>query len=179
MSSKIKVFTPYTEEYKNRCFIIWYAGGRTSFMTKLIEVLPKDEYGRVPKAPMVSTWRNEMNWDIRADELDAKALAKVDDQLILQKAEMLKRQADFGKEMQDKGIAYIRGAEGIDSSASAISAVVKGAELERTSRGMSEFLLKLSKMSDADIKDQILKLSTRAETGNIIDAEEVEKDVTE
>lgn len=169
---KTSLFVPYTEDYKNKCFIVWYLSGRPIKLTAIHNILPKDENGRVPSTQMIGLWKAELGWDLRADELDARAMEKVDDSLVLQKAEMFKRQAEHGKMLQDKGADFLK-EKGIDSSASAITAVIKGAELERVSRGASEFLRKMSKMSDEELKAELMRLSQRADN-KIIDAEEIE-----
>lgn len=175
MSSKPRsVFVPYTDDYKNKCFIVWYMAGRPTRITSIKAILPKDENGRIPTMELISDWRHDMNWDLRADDLDSRAMEKVDNELVRQKSAMLKRQAEMGRKMADKGMKSLEENE-IKSSMAAIVAVVRGAELERNSLGMSELLEKLAKMSDADVREEILRLSARAGSENVIDAEEVEK----
>lgn len=167
MSDKV---TPYTDDYKERCFIVWYGAGRPTKISKIRKILPKDEYGRVPTNVLIADWRADLGWAERADELDAKAMQKVDDELVSAKAEMLKRQVKTGMTMQQKGMEYLEN-KGLDNSLSAIQAIVRGVEIERTSVGMSEFIIKVSKMTDVELKEKIRQLSSRAETGDVIDAE--------
>jgi hypothetical protein len=66
--------------------------------------------------------------------------------------------------------------EGFDTASSAVSAISKGVEIERSSRGISDFILKLAKMTDSDVKDEIRKLSERVEPSDrIIDVAQVEE----
>lgn len=175
MSKSKSVFIPYTDDYKNKCFIVWYMAGRPTRITSIKELLPKDENGRVPTLELIADWRHDMEWDLRADDLDSRAMEKVDNELVRRKAEMLKRQADMGKKMAERGMKSLESRATIKSDMAAIVAVVRGAELERNSLGMSELIEKLAKMSDADIKAEILRLSARAGSEDVIDAEEVEK----
>jgi len=156
---------PYTEfspHYQEQCFEAWYAGGRPSSPTKTHDLIPFDDEHKKPSVRLITAWMDELMWNLRADELDAKAIQKSETHLILKKAEMLKRQADTGFKMQDKGLKHLM-ERGFDSAASAVNAIVKGVDIERSSSGISEFLIKLSTMSDADVKEEILKLSQRVE----------------
>lgn len=173
MSSDLVV--SYTEDYKERCFQAWYLSGRPARLDS--KIFPRDEYGRVPKARTLREWKADNGWIERGDELDAKAHNDSDNALVIIKAEMLKRQAELGKLMQDKGSEYLKGDKGIDDAHAAILAIVKGAELERTSRGLDEFMRKLSKMTNEEVKNEILKLTARVEIENIVDAEEVTEDI--
>jgi len=110
----------------------------------------------------------------------------VEDDLIQRKAVMLQEQAQRGFELQELGMIYLRATGtmgGFDSSSAAVQAVIRGAELERTSRGIGEMILKMSKMSDVDLKAEIIKgMKQMSEAGQIIDVEPVpdeQKDDTE
>ena len=174
-----KIFKPkphYTEHYKEECFRIWYAAGRPSKLADICKVLPEDEVGRVPTTLQVGRWRSEFWWDVRADDLDAKAHQIVDDELVNQRALMLKAQASRGKELQEAGMKYLR-EKGFDTSASALQAVIRGASVEQAARGISERLVKLAELSNESLNSEIQKLVERIEeSGEIIDMEEVDVD---
>lgn len=173
MSMSSKTLLTYSDMYIEKVFYVWYSHGRPSRLpSDFPEFIPEDEHNRKPKIALISKWKDERNWDLRADELDAKAMQIADDEVIMQKAQMLKRQAEIGLELQEMGMNALRAADKFDSSSAAVNAVVKGVEIERSSRGISEFLMKLSKMSDADIKDELTRLALR-EDNTILDAEEV------
>lgn len=175
MANTRAVFVPYSEDYKNKCFAMWYALGRPRSMKKLLVSLPEDENSRKPTATILADWKRDLSWDLRADDLDSKALQIVDDALIVQKAEMLKKQAKAGATLLQKGLDYLETKE-IDSASVAITAIIKGAELERISHGISELMTKLAKMSDSEVANEIARLSSRAESADVIDAEELEKE---
>jgi hypothetical protein len=169
------VLVEFNKHYQESCFEAWYSAGRPGALKRIYEVIPSDEFARKPSIDLIGKWRNELNWDIRADELDARAITKSENHLILEKAKMLKRQADTGFKLQEKGMEYLE-KEGFDTASSAVSAISKGVEIERSSRGISDFILKLAKMTDSDVKDEIRKLSERVEPSDrIIDVAQVEE----
>lgn len=170
--AKQKITRPYTDHYKVACRDAWYKAGRPSNPSTILEVAPEDEYGRKPGNQLIPDWRREMMWDVWADALDARAEAIVDDDLVNERVLMLKAQASRGKELQEQGIEYLRNS-GHDTSASAVRAIVQGAELERTSRGISERIVKLHKMSDEALTMEAQKLLSKAEdSGEILDLSE-------
>lgn len=67
-------------------------------------------------------------------------------------------------------MAHIK-AEGFDSSSAAVQAVIRGAELERSSRGIGELIVKMSKMTDGDLKQEIMKRLELLQNEHIVDAE--------
>ena len=150
----------YTETYQEMCFQIWYSAGHPSSNNKIKALLPKDEYGRTPTSPMITKWRDELGWDIRADELDAKAQMLVDDALVSQRVLMLKEQASRARELQTMGLEHLR-EEGFDSASAAVSAIVKGAELERVSKGLSTQLVNMFKLDDDKLIGQVQSLLDR------------------
>lgn len=160
----------YTDTYAENCFQAWYRAGRPSKYGHIIKVIPDDEYGKKPSRLTINKWI-ENGWAFRADELDAKAVQRADNLLVLEKVNMLKAQAKRGERLQEKGMSYLE-TSGFDSSSAAVSAVIRGATLERESRGIGELILKMAKMSDDELHQEILK---RLETLS----EEVEGEVTE
>lgn len=162
----------YTPHYKNQCFYAWYASGRQA-ISRSNEYLPKDKYDRIPSANLVRTWRDEEFWDARADELDAKAELIAEDDLINARVMMLKEQAARGRLLQVQGMEYLE-ENGFDSSSSAVSAVFRGADLERTSRGISEHLVKMLKMPNDQLALEVQKmLQEAAESGEVIDVADI------
>lgn len=175
----MSTLTAYTEQYKESCFQAWYAGGRPTLASKIFEILPRDEYDRQPSMDIVRKWRNEGNWDLRADELDAKANRIVEDKLINARVEMLEQQAKRARMMQEQGAEYLE-EHGFDSSSSAVQAIIKGAELERSSLGLSDAILKLAKLTNDELQAETRKMLedfvNSGESGDIIDVDEIEED---
>lgn len=182
MSDTISVHAEYSPDYRDACKAFWYANGRPSTERKVRDLLEKnnikDEHGRIPSLALLGNWMTEYGWQAWADIMDAKANELVENDLIASKAKMLKEQAQRGFEIQQLGMAHLR-SEGFDSASAAVQAVIRGAELERTSRGIGEMILKMSKMSDADLKDEIMKQLQRASSAGAIDVEEIPQDKTE
>src|SRR3972149_7397766 len=169
----IGVTTAYTEHYKTQCKCAWYAGGRPDKTSQIVQLIPSDEYGRTPEPNTILTWRDEYLWDAWADEMDAKAEQVVESELVNQRIIMLKKQASLGAEIQLKGLNHLR-EHSFDTSASAVSAIKLGIDVERTSRGISDRLIKLTKLSDEELTEETQKLLDRAlESGEIIDVAEI------
>jgi len=167
-------YREYSSQYQEQCFEIWYSHGCPSSPKRTLGFLPEDEFGRKPTVHMIGDWMNEMNWAWRAEQLNAKVFEKANENLVVQQVEMMKRQAEYGFQMQKKAMEKLN-EDGFDTSASAVNAIRVGVDIERTSRGVSKFLIDLVDKSDADIKEEIKQLSERVSAdGNIIDVAEVE-----
>lgn len=164
----------YSENYKRIVFQTWYSNGRPA-MPKLRDLIPVDDQNRKPSLPLLKDWRIRGDWETRADEMDAKALVLSDDYLVQQKTQMLVRQANTGFVLQQLGLAYLISG-GFDSSSAAVNAVIRGAELERSSRGIGEALRKMADMSDDDLQKEIMERIKRASDSGemILDAEQID-----
>lgn len=169
----------FNSSYEEKCFAVWFELGRPGY-AKVVESLPDDEHGRKPSRNVFLMWRKEKDWDVRADEIEARASLVTDDVLLNHRILMVKRQASKAKELQELGMEFLR-EEGFDSAASAVSAVIKGAELERQSRGMDDMLKRFSEMDDAQLTRAISDLLERKEisSGEIIDAADIPEEKTE
>ena len=166
--------TQYSSDFIERCFITWYSHPeRPATYYSMSKIMPKDEYGRQPSPMMVKKWYLG-NWMKRADELDKKALQIVDTDLITQKVQMLQRQAETGAMLQHLGMSYLISGS-FDSASAAVQAVIRGAELERQSRGIGEIHARMVKMTDTELESEILnKIRRASEAGQIIEGEEVD-----
>ena len=75
--------------------------------------------------------------------------------------------------MIDKGMEFLASGT-FDSSASAVAAIKAGVEIERTSRGICDMLVRMSQMGDDSLKQEIMKYINRASENNqIVDADVV------
>lgn len=176
---EVPLNTPYTEEYKRVCFEVFYKNNRPAAPT-LFKLIPDDERKRKPHVSLLRNWRNEQGWDNQADVLDARAMGIMDNDLVGVKVKMLQEQASKGKELQTLGIDYLR-EEGFDTASAAVQAVVRGANLERTSRGLSDAFAKIAQMDDAKLTNAFMRLLEKGQKGDtspIIDVAE-EKDESE
>ena len=177
---KREVWKSYTESYKRIVFQTWYSQGRPA-IKKLHDLIPVDEDNRKPSTHVLKKWRVELGWEMQADELDTKAIILSDDFLVEQKSQMLMRQAQTGFVLQQIGLAALISG-GFDSSSAAVNAVIRGAELERSSRGIGEALRKMVDMSDDELSKKIMadiERSSNAGQMGTIDVEPLEVDDTE
>lgn len=157
--------------YRETCFNIWVSQGAPDSLEKTQEIIPANDDGEKPATSTLRTWFDQ-DWKLRADNINSRALEIADEDLIQRKAEMLKEQAERGKKLQMMGIEYLE-KENFDSSSSAVSAVVQGAKLERESRGIGDLLVRMSQMSDTDLKKEIINRlkEMQEDRENTVDAE--------
>jgi hypothetical protein len=166
---------PYGENYIEEMFVFWYNSGRIP-PAKLIELeeCPKDQFGRIPVRRIVEAWVNERGWRERADILDARAATQIEDELVALKVNALRKQAAQAAEVRQKAFEHIID-NPFDSSASAVSAFLKSAELERITLGMSKYIERLSQMDDDELMQSVKELAERAGS-TIIDADSVSQE---
>lgn len=162
----------YSDDYKEKCFQAWFGAGSPTRAVDALAVIP-EFHGRKPTAAVVRKWMNE-TWMLRSDELSAKAMQLADDNLIIKKSEMLMAQAERGEQLQVEGMKHLK-EKGFDSSSAAVQAVIRGAELERTSRGIGELIVKMSKMSEGDLQAEIMKRLQILSDDRVIDVEVTEE----
>lgn len=163
---------PYGEDYIEQMFVFWYGSGKIP-AAKLIELpdCPKDKFNRIPVRRIVEGWLNDRGWRERADVLDARAATQIEDELVALKVNALRKQAAQANEVRQKAFDHLMNNE-FDSSASAVSAFLKSAELERITLGMSKTIEKLSQMDDDEVLQTVKELAERAGS-TIIDGDEV------
>lgn len=178
------LFREYTEDYKQLIKQFWWKMGRPATLQLVKkEGFPIDEHGRKPNAQIINRWKNNELWDFWADELDSRAMVVVENDLIAQKVEMLRRHANVGFVMIEKGLEHLASGT-FDSSSAAVAAIKAGVEIERTSRGIGEMMMKMAKMDDGALKNEIMNYINRASENNqIVEAdlvpEEKKEDNTE
>lgn len=162
---------PFSDAYIDICFQAWYLAGRTVSYARTIEILPPDDTGRKPERETLIKWRKKFDWDLRADDLDARALQISDDFLVKKKAEMLRVQAQAASEIAEKALNTLM-EKGFDTSAAAVNAYFRATEEQRLTNGISDMMIKMSKMNDGDLKEKIAQLLERANENNqIIDGD--------
>lgn len=166
-------FVPYSDAYQEKCFAAWYSAGCPS-IRKFLEIIPEDELGRKPGLTNLSFWFDEGGWWIRKDELDARASEKLDDELVAQKVMMLKEQAATYRQIRKKAAEHLM-ENPFDSSAAAVSALVKSSQEERIVRGISKTIERLAELGDEELMKEVRQLAERA-GADIIDADEAPED---
>ena len=166
----------FTDAYIEQCFTVWYSMGQPTNMQILQDAVPETPEGRKPGIQMLRQLRDTYGWNERADVLNAKAIEVVEHQLIDQKATMLKRQAEQALQIANLARDHLV-ENGFDTSSSAVSALFKATEEERTVRGISEFLMKISRMDSDGVMSEAIKLLKR--NSEVIEGEEITEDVTD
>ena len=166
----------FTDAYIEQCFTVWYSMGQPTNMQILQDAIPETPEGRKPGIQMLRQLRDTYGWNERADVLNAKAIEVVEHQLIDQKATMLKRQAETAFAVAAVAENHLL-SKGFDTAASAVSALKWAQEEERTVRGVSEMMIKISKMSPEELMQEAAKLLKR--NSEVIEGVEIEEDVTD
>ena len=170
--------TRYSEEYEERCFVAWYGAGRPIVHARIMEVIPVDEYGRKPSKDTLVGWRN--SWQIRADDLDQRAIEKVESTLITKKAALLEKQAEDAFALAQHAHQFLISGT-FDSSASAVQAYFQATKELRAVIGLSDLLQRLGQMNDEELmKEAMKRIAQAANAGQTIDGviEESEEDAS-
>jgi hypothetical protein len=175
VSNPNEYYIAYDEPYIDNARSIWYMQGRISIESLKAILPPTEGGGFVPSVATLSRWRQERMWDNWADILDTKALELAESAMIQKKAAMLQRHAEQAKEVQDKALDYLR-EHGFDTSSAAVNAFVKATEIERSSRGVSDTLVKVSNMSNDQLLDKVMEVLQRGATTGQIQLEESTKE---
>lgn len=150
----------FTDEYIEQCFNIWYSLNQPSSLEILQENIPESPEGKKPGIALLRQYKNTYGWAERADALNAKAIEKVEHQLIDMKSDMLKRQAESAYKIAKLAENYLL-ENGFDTAASAVNAIKWAQEEERTVRGVSEMMIKISKMTPDELMAEAAKLLKR------------------
>ena len=171
----------YSDEYKELCFLAWYRAARP-LGDLLQQAIPVDALGRRPSAKIIAEWRRYQNWDYRGDLLDSEVARQVEKKAIEEKVEMFTRHALLGKELQDKGMDFLRKHE-IEKDATALKMIIAGVEMEKVSRGLPDALMAVAELQDDDLKSLVGKLLQHYDPNdtnlNIVEMENLTKDIVD
>lgn len=171
----------YPDNYRETCFFLYYEADRR-IGPVLISKLPPCESndGRTPGKKLLEIWEKTYGWQERADALSVEESNRKQDEVINRRIEMFKKHEAVGTELMEKGLAFLNDKDtgGIKSDSSAIRAIDLGIATRISSIGMAESFLKISKMSDAELTTQLVKL-LGGNKPDSVDAELVEDDKPE
>ena len=162
----------FSEDYINTCFTVWYSLGQPTNMNLVIDQIPESPDGNKPARLTLSKFKEDYGWVERADALNAKAVELVDKELVDTKAELLRKQFKVAAEVGQKAIDHIL-EDGFDSSSSAVNALRWASEEQRIVIGVSEMLVKISKLPNEDALARYNKLLQRK---NSVEAEIVSEE---
>lgn len=162
----------YSDAYIEQCFQAWYENDCLSIRKyHESDFLPKDEHGRIPHFNTLASWFDERGWWVRKDALDAQVSVQIDDKLVAQKVMMLEEQAATYRQIRKKAAEHLL-ENPFDSSAAAVSALVKSSQEERIVRGISKTIQRLAEIGDEELMKEIKQLAERA-GADIIDMDDV------
>lgn len=138
-----------------------------------------EENGRRPSWRAIQVWMKSYDWYGRADIINAQAIQVANEQIVIDKAGLLRKQYLNAAMVADRAIEYLVSGT-FDSSASAVSAIRWASEEQRRVIGISEVIEKMAKMSDTELQREILDRIRRAtEAGQIIDGELEDSEISE
>jgi hypothetical protein len=167
----------YSMDYVEKCFLLWYKLGRPTATELIKHISPDEASGDIVHYQMLSKWSSKFAWNERADVLDAEVSRQIEIQAINEKVEMLRRQADLGKMLQDAGQEYFE-THAIESDRTALGAIKTGVEIERNARGIPDALLKIAELKDEELGEIVGKLLAKINpdealrmTGSIVETE--------
>jgi hypothetical protein len=145
--------TIFTPEYKDKLFLDWFSKGKPGYVI-YHRLAPVDELTqKKPTTYTINEWMIE-EWKPRAELLDEQIKAELEDIVVKEKVEMLRRHAKIGTELTDKALKYLREHK-FTSSNTALRAIVQGVRIERESRGIPEALEKMSSQTDEDLLEDV------------------------
>lgn len=153
----------FSDEFKSTLFLAWYRAGCPRDIGKVIIA---DENGVTPEKQSVILWSKKENWKYRAEVLDREVKKRIEDAAIYEKVEMLKRQAEYGKQLQEKGFDFFV-EHGISKEATALQMIKIGSEIERSTRGLPQALAKIAQMDNITLAETANKLLSQYEDEDI------------
>jgi hypothetical protein len=150
----------FPQEVHQEAFALWYKLGRPEY--KQIVAIMQEQAGegnRVPTVFSIDVWHRHEDWDEKADALDGQAEQAGDIEIIKQRQGIIQKMADVGNELVEMGISYLR-EKGIESSADAIRAIGKGAELQDKLLGWAAYFAELSTATNEELDKKLKKFYT-------------------
>lgn len=146
----------YTQTYREQIFIIWWKAGRPN-ISKLFNIIPLNDDGEKPSKGTLKNWI-EQDFTPKADEMDLEFYARVEDEAMEEKAQMLQQHADIGLEMRDMAVKYLREHEEELNANSAIRLLIEGVRIERDSRGLPDALRKIASKTNDELLGDLQRL---------------------
>src|ERR1035437_3073515 len=150
----------FSHPYKEEIYAIWYTQNRPN-MTKLQDIIKPDEFGETPAPGTLTKWRDELQWDVRADTADIEISNHTDREIVKIRMSMMKRHAEIAQDVANMAYDHLK-ESGFDSSTSAVTALFKAVEEEKRSRGMEVALTQVFSMNDTDLQKTMNRLLSRA-----------------
>lgn len=151
----------FSKQYIDQLFTLWYSMGKPPVRRFMPKIPPDDTAGGIiPEAATVAKWILS-DFQERAKVLDAQVMEQINQRLIAEKVEMLNRHAEVGLVMQNMALEYLREHKEDLGITPAVRLLVAGVEIERQSRGIATTVEKITRMSDAELDEEIQRLIGR------------------
>jgi hypothetical protein len=147
----------YPQEMHDQAFALWYKLGKPEY--KQIADIMKEEAPEGVRSPSLRTiqeWRSIDDWEGHADALDGQVEQATDTEIIKQRQGIIQKMAGVGEELVDMGMTYLK-ENGLESSADAIRAIGKGAELQDKLLGWAAYFAELSTASNDELEKKLKK----------------------
>lgn len=150
---KVKSKSGYSKHYIENIFWLWYGLGRISFKDLVLRIKP-DKSNHKPTYLTITNWAKDNEWEVLADGLDEEARDRTAQKYVTEKALMLTKHAETGREIQEKGLQAFRDMK-INSPHAALRAIELGIEIERESVNIEKLMETVSSMDDAKLMKKV------------------------
>lgn len=147
----------FPSDFIQKVFVMWYESGKPS-AEELWPVIREQSPLMRPSMRELQKWIVD-DFVLKALQLDDQIEHQMDKTLIEHKLDMLNRQAQLGKKMQDAAWEYLEKNE-LGSVKNAISLLKLGLETEREAMSVPGFLKGIIGKSEADLLDELKKMVT-------------------
>lgn len=147
----------FPADFIQRVFVLWFDAGKPS-ADELWPVIKEESPKMCPSVRVLTRWIVD-DFIKKALELDDKIERKIDDTLIERKLDMLNRQAELGRKMQETAWQYIEEND-VGSTKNAIALLKLGLETERAAMSVPGFLKGIVGKSEAELLDELKDMLT-------------------
>lgn len=162
----------YSEDYKELVFSAWYKNNR-AISKSLCNSLPVDSNnGKSPDILTITRWRDDGNWEERANSLDSAVVTSNNNKIISERIEMYKEHVQISNSLIAKGKEYLENHDILDAQ-DALRAITLGIEIQRASVGQASYGEKILSMGDEKLVKELQTLLGKPKTDDIINGEVV------
>jgi len=162
MTYQSRKYSPikFSDDYIHEVFLIWYRAQKCN-VAKLYQLIPFNLDSRKPEESTLRGWVND-KFIPEADRLDRLVQEQIDNQVVMEKVEMVNRHSVTAKEMQDMALKYLRANESMMTTANAVRMYVEGVRIERESRGLPGLITEISKDTNEQLLDRVKNIFANA-----------------
>lgn len=145
----------FPADYIQGTFVLWYDAQKPT-AEELWPVLKEQNPKMCPSVKVLHTWIVG-DFVMKALELDHQVERRFDETLIERKLDMLNRQAELGRRMQEMAMEYLI-ENGVGSSRNAIMLLKEGLDTEREAMSVPRLLKGLVDKTDAGLLEELREL---------------------